>query len=245
MIQAYLRAGFEKWQYGISQAHCNTEWDAWDIEIKTAVDEYNRHLFGKAGYRPLDWRFIKAIVWVETGAKSPEWRSRPMRIGVSRDAGLRSFLSEKEGGDLIVPPFWKGRLTVSSARTVPAHNIRAGIGYLLMRMANFEHRVVLGVNSEIYEVIVEAGDSFDKIAREKGSTVDTLKALNPTVGVLQPGQALRCQKASIQRVITGWKLVSTGLIAQLYNGGGDPAYATKLDYVLSVINKSEASTCAR
>ena len=120
-----------------------------------AVNEYNRHLFGKAGYFPLDWQLIKVMVWVETGANNSEWNTKPMQIGVVGGPGMTAFLSGKEGGDLILPLALKGRLTTGSVRTIPAHNIRAGIGYLLMRTANFECQSALGSDAKICEITVK------------------------------------------------------------------------------------------
>ena len=244
-VQAPSKAGFDKWQDGINKAVGDSRWNSWDCEIQMAVNEYNRHLSGTAGYMPLDWQFIKAMIWVESGANNSEWNIKPMQIGVPGDPGMTSLLSGNEGGDLIVPPDWKGRLTAGSVRTIPAHNIRAGIGYLLMRMANFEYRSTLDADAKVYEVAVKPGDSLDKIAKAQGSTVDTLKKLNPTAAVLRPGQVLKYQKASVQRVITSWWHISTSLIAQRYNGGGDPNYAKKLDHALSLVRKGKAALCAQ
>ena len=244
-VQATLKTGFEKWQDGINQAAGDAKWNSWNCEIQMAVNEYNRHLSSTAGYISLDWQLIKAMLWVESGAKNSDWNLRPMRIGVPGDPGLTSFLSGKEGGDLILPPAWKGWLTTGSARSTPVHNIRAGIGYLLMKMANYEYRSTLGSDSRIYEIIVKQGDSLDKIAKAQGTTVESLKKMNPTTSILRPGQMLKYQKASVQRVITSWRHFSTALIAQRYNGGGDPAYAMKLDYALSLIRKGKASLCAQ
>ncbi|MBR8320532.1 LysM peptidoglycan-binding domain-containing protein [Burkholderia cenocepacia] len=243
-VQAPSKTGFEKWQDGIDKAVGDTRWDSWDCEIRMAVEEYNRHLSGIAGYRPLDWQLIKAMLWVESGAADSEWNSKPMRIGVSGDPGLASLLSGNEGGDLILPPAWKGQLTMGSVRSMPAHNIRAGIGYLLMKTAHYEYRSVSNADVKIYEVVVKPGDSLDKIAKAQASTVDTLRKLNPTATVLRPGQALKYQKASVQRVITSWRQISTTLIAQRYNGGGDFNYAAKLDYALKAMQKRTGAICA-
>jgi len=160
-----------------------------------------------------------------------------MQIGKPDDPGLESLLSGNEGGDLILPPTWKEQLTMESARTVPAHNIRAGIGYLLMRMAKFRHESVLAVDTEPYEVTVKTGDSLDKIAQAQGSTLEIMRKLNSDAGVLHPGQVLKCQKASIQRVITGWRFITTASIAERYNGNRDPNYVKKLDYALSLVRE--------
>ncbi|MET1530396.1 peptidoglycan-binding protein [Burkholderia sola] len=168
-VQVPSKTGFEKWQDGIDKAVGDTRWDSWDCEIRMAVDEYNRHLSGIAGYRPLDWQLIKAMLWVESGAADSEWNSKPMRIGVSGDPGLASLLSGNEGGDLILPPAWKGQLTMGSVRSMPAHNIRAGIGYLLMKTAHYEYRSVSNADVKIYEVIVKPGDSLDCKSASKHS----------------------------------------------------------------------------
>jgi hypothetical protein len=102
-----------------------------------------------------------------------------------------------------------------------------------------------GADSKVYEITVKAGDSVDKIAKSQGSTIDTLKKLNPTAAVLRSGQVLKCQKASIRRVITSWRHISATSIAQRYNGGGDPNYAKKLDYALMLVRKGEAALCAQ
>ncbi|QDW49473.1 LysM peptidoglycan-binding domain-containing protein [Burkholderia sp. KBS0801] len=240
---AQPNTGFEKWQDGINRAVGDSKWNAWDCEIRMAVDEYNRHLSGTSGYRPLDWQLIKAMIWVETGAESKKWRSNPIQIGNPGDPGLRSLLAGNEGGDLIIPVAWKERLTIGAATTVPAYNIRAGIGYLLMRMANYAIKSVPDSDDAVYEVNVQAGDSIAKIARTKGSTVETMQKLSPTGHILRPGQVLKYRKASLRKVIVGWKMITTSSIAACYNVG-DPMYARKLDYALALIRKGERAICA-
>lgn len=244
-VQAPVKTGFQLWQDGINKALGDARWNAWDCEVQMAVNEYNRHLSGTPGFRPLDWQLIKAILWVETGALVSEWKIKPMQIGVAGDPGMTSLLSHKEGGDLVIPPSLKGKLTPVSIRSIPTLNIRAGIGYLLMRMANFEYRSLLSTDTQTYEVVVRAGDSFEKVARTHGTTVDRLRALNPTSVVLRPGQVLRYQKASIQKVITGWKNFSTLTVALQYNSmRRDVNYAKKLDHALLLIRQGESGRCA-
>ena len=185
------------------------------------------------------------MLWVESGAANSEWNSKPMRIGVPGDPGLASLLSGNEGGDLILPPAWKKRLTMGSARMFPSRNIRAGIGYLLMKMANFEYRSTLATDLTVYKVTVKPGDSLDKIAKANNCTTEVLKKINSAANILRPGQVLQLQKASIQRVITSWRHISTALIAQRYNGGGDPNYAKKLDFALKLVRTGKAVLCAQ
>jgi len=244
--QTQPKTGFEKWKDGIDKAKDNPKWNAWDCEIQKAVNEYNDHLSNTPGYVRLDWQAIKAVLWVESGPHKADWNFKPMQIGIIDDPGMDSFLFGKEGGDLILPSTWKGRLKPETVRTMPAHNIRAGIGYLLMRMAYYEYRSVLDSDTKVYEITVKPGDTFDRIAKRQGSTSGIMTALNPTVDPrrLRPGQVVKYQKASLQRVITGWRRVSAGLMADRYNGGGDLKYAKRFDYALSAVRKGGAAICA-
>ena len=238
------KSGFEKWQDTIDSAADSAEWDVYDCDIKKAVIEFNTHLASTQGYKPLDWQIVKAMAWVETGAASPSWKSNPMQIGVPGDPGLGALLGGKEGGDLILPPDLKVTLTVATATTMPAFNIRAAIGYLLMRAANFAIKNVSDADTKTYEVKVKPGDSFDKLSGECGTTVETFRKLNPTARILHPGDVLKYQKAALRKVITGWKSLTTASIATLYNVG-DSAYAKKLDYALGVLQQKKDMVCAQ
>ena len=230
---------FETWRDGISQAPGDPAWHYWDSEILLAVDAYNRHLAATAGYRPLSWTLIKAMLWVDTGAGHGEWRTRPMQIGSRGDKSLTTFLSGKEGGELIIPPAWKLLLLSGAVRNRPEYTLRAGIGYLLMRMANFSHQSIAAPDSKVFDVTVKPGDSIAKIARQQSSTPDALLALNPQINpaLLRPGQVLKCRKASLRRTITGWRTINADAIARDVNRAGDPHYARKLRYALEMIEK--------
>lgn len=244
MPQAAAKSGFEKWSEGISAAKTNPKWDEYDCEVQRAVADFNHHLIGTRGFRPLNWRVIKAMIWVETGANHPEWTTRPMQIGVQGDPGLTSLLSAGEGGELILPPTWQRQLTVGSVRSIPSHNIRAGVGYLFMRLAFFEHKSVSQSNAAVAVAMVRPGDTLFKLAKQHGTTPEIFAALNAGTTTLRPGQELKYRKGAVERVITGWRSISTTVIATRYNGGGDPNYARKLDYVLNVIEKNKEQPCA-
>jgi LysM repeat protein len=112
-----------------------------------------------------------------------------------------------------------------------------------MKLANYGHRNTPGTNSRVFEITVKFGDSLDKIARAQESTVEMLKQLNPTAGTLRVGQILKCRKAVMQRIITGWRPVTTTVVAQRYNGGGDPHYARKLDQALALVRQGKGAPC--
>ncbi|MGJ7611970.1 MULTISPECIES: hypothetical protein [unclassified Variovorax] len=62
--------------------------------------------------------------------------------------------------------------------------------------------------------------------------------------LLRPGEVLHYRKASIQRVITGWKPITASSVATYYNAGGDAVYASKLSYALTAVRKeAEAPAC--
>jgi hypothetical protein len=171
-----------------------------------------------------------------------DWKSRPMQIGSAQDAGLMALLGDREGGDLVVPPSLRVTLSIHSVRTEPASNIRAGIGYLLMRMATFAFKSVVDADDKIHEVIVKDRDNLEKIAKTEGSTPEIMKNLNPSVHLLKAGQVLKYQKASVRKVITGWMPLTPSGIATRYNVG-DPTYARKMDHALPAVRKMTETVC--
>lgn len=241
------KSPYELWQATIDGALTDARWLAYDCDIQCMVGQFNRHLAGTADYVPLDWKYIKAMVWTESGGPdSRAWRDNPIQIGNPGDPGLNALFSGKEGGELIIPPELQVKLTIASTRTSPQMNIGAGIAYLLMRHATYRFATVLDERDKTtYDVVVKSGDTLEKIARSNGTTVDTLKKCNSKTSALHPGQPLRYQKASIKKIIARWSAVNPTSIARLYNVG-DPAYAKKLTYCLSVMQKAkqQEASCA-
>lgn len=125
-------------------------------------------------------------------------------------------------------------------------NIQAGIAYLLMRLAKFGMATVVDTtHNKVHETVIKPGDTFERIARGNGTTADTLKALNKNMVTLRPGQTVRFQRATVRKVITRWDPPTSRNIATRYNVG-DPEYAKKLEYCLSIIRRAqEESTCAQ
>lgn len=124
----------------------------------------------------------------------------------------------------------------SNHNTLTQYSIRAGIGYLLMRLATYKIKSVPGADNFVYEVKARPGDSIAKIAKENNSTIETIKTLNPGAHTLKIGQALKYQKASMKKIVAGWNRATTSRIAEKYNVG-DPLYSRKLDYCLLIIRK--------
>lgn len=230
-----MPTGFEKWQQTINAALSDASWDQYDRSIQQIVNEFNVHLAKTTGYRPLMWTFIKAMIWTETGGPSrPAWKTIPMQIGNPHDPGLLALLNGREGGELIIPQNYKNSLSALTAIASPEMNIVAGVGYLLMRAAHYGS--VTETKGAVLTYAALPGDSFAKIAHTHESTVDVLRKLNPGVSVIHPKQLLKIQKASSEKTIAGWEVITTTFIASKYNVG-DANYAAKLDYCLKVIAK--------
>ncbi|NHZ90751.1 peptidoglycan-binding protein [Massilia sp. CCM 8733] len=211
--------------------------------MKAALGEYNRHLSSTPGYAPMDWMLIKAMLWTESGGEDPQWKIKPMQIGVGPDAGMNAVLGDKEVGELIMPPALRASINPSTLRTNPAHNIRGGIGYLLMRMADYAHKSIREPNAPIEQIKVGKGEILERIAKRVGSTVEVMRELNRGVNVLHEGDVLKFQKAKVQKVITGWRPINTVAIARYYNSGGDSRYLTKLEFALRLVRAKQGATC--
>lgn len=238
--QSKPKTTYELWQDTIDSALSDSTWQDYDCDIQRIVSQFNRHLSGIAGYIPLDWQLIKAMVWTESGGPdSRAWANNPIQIGNPGDPGLTALFSKTEGGMLIIPPELQNKLTMSSTRISPQMNISAGVAYLLMRLAKFDFATVNDpLDKRTYDVSVKSGDTLERIAKLNGTTVETLRKSNSSTNVLRPGQSLKYQKASIQKIITRWTAVSTTSVARLYNVG-DPLYAKKLAYCLSIMQKEK------
>lgn len=231
------KSPYEKWQTTVDQARTDARWNEHDKLIIATVQAFNGQLTKSAGYRALDFKLVKAMLWVESGGPgNTAWTQRPMQIGNPGDPGLAALLGGKEGGDLILTAAQKKVL--QSGTATPVTNILAGTAYLLMRAASYAYQSVPDANdSKLYDITVKAGDSLDKIARTHGSTVEMLKSLNPgALVMIKPGQVLKLKKASIQQGITGWTAITTDFAARRYNVG-DSKYKQKLDYCLGLMPK--------
>ena len=232
--------GFERWKIGIDRA--NVEWDRYDPEIRRTVFEYSQHLLDTPGFTPLDWGLVKAMLWTESGPQASDWKKTPLQIGVPGDPGLRALLYGDEGSELIVPPCYV--LTATGVTTQPRMNIVAALGYLLMRMANYGF-ATLPDDANVFNITASVGDSLSTLARKNRSTIETLQKLNSGVQVIRAGQVLRCQRASIRKVIVGWKPFTFSTVAQRYNGNGnpkgDPSYSKKLAYSMDAIKRRGAT----
>ena len=223
----------------------DSRWDGHDEVIRTEVGLRNAAFVVTPGFSALPWLMVKAMVWVESGGPdNPAWSGRAMQIGNPGDPALAVLLSGKEGADLILSPDLANSLKAGKIGE-PAVNIRAGIAYLYTRLAKFDVASIPDRNDGVLcEHAVVKGESLASIAKQRATTVDELLARNPGAkAAIQPGQKLRFRKATMGLVISGWRRATSSEVAAKYNGGGDPDYSAKLDYVLEeVFTKLEPKT---
>lgn len=240
------QSSFKKWKDSLDKARDNPRFFELDKTIIDTVNTYNKHLSNTPNYKPLDWKLIKAMILAEsTSFETNAWRTRPLQIGNSGDPGLRSLLEGNEGGYLIIPPAWQnGRLTISSALNNQTDNIRAGVGYLLMKAANRDIRRIEDPKGEILETSVTPTlNSAWKIAQAFGTTVDSLKEVNAKkkiyINNLQINQKIYYRKSSMRKVITGWKKIDKNTVYNLYNKNKKSNYSEKIDYAIEIKNKKQ------
>ncbi len=203
----------------------------YDAIIKEDVAEYNHRLANTPGYATVDWRWFKAVLWIESGGPtSAAWKSRPMQIGNPGDPGYSILKKGTEGADIILSDDLKGTLK-SGSISQP----KLSVAYIFVRLANTEIASVTDTqDAAIHEYVVVAGDSFDKIAGKVGTTIEVLKQLNPSLKVIHPKDKVQYRKAKMQRQITGWRLLTAATLASRYNVG-DSSYAEKLNYVKALL----------
>ena len=226
----------EAWKRTVDDGLTNPKWDEFDKVIKAEVDAYNKKFAASPDYKKLDWKLFKAMVWVESGGPTTQaWKARVMQIGNPKDAGFEVLKGGKDGSDLIMSEQLKKDVIDNINK--PSVNVRAGIAYMVTRLAKSNFQSVLDPTvKKTFNYTVVAGDSLEKIAKKVGSTTEELKKLNPTVKVLLPKRTILYKKAKIKRVITGWLKFDSHTIADRYNVG-DQNYSAKLDYVMSLFEK--------
>ena len=95
-----------------------------------------------------------------------------------------------------------------------------------------------------HRIIDMSGRAADLLTLGFGPKHEAKDLLWRTAHLLRPGQVLKYQKASRQKVIVGWKIITTSSIATNYNFG-DSLYTKKLDYVLTLIRKGQTALCAQ
>ena len=222
------------WKNTVDNGLTNPAWDVYDALITSEVDAYNLRLKTTPGFLKLDWQNFKAMAWVETGALSPAWTIRPMQIGNPGDSGLSVLQNGAQGSLLIMSKQLQKDVSTPGKTDDPSVNIQAGIAYMLVCLIRSNIQSVISTSDpSIYTYQIVSHDNFSVVAKKVGTTVENLQSLNPTHRPLHIKQVIKYQKASMERVITGWSSDFIGTAATVYNTG-DPDYADKMKYVLAL-----------
>lgn len=232
-----------KWKKTIDDGMKSPFRGTWDGVVTGEAILYFQRLMNTPGYVWIDPKVIVAILWVESGGPmSSTWNNRVMQIGNPGDLGWPALRKHEGATDVVVRPDLLK--VIDSAKpgdlNNPVLNIWAGMAYLFVRMSISEiGSVQEGQDTTIHSHVVTAKETATKIAQREGTTVEVLKALNPTVNIdnLHEGQILFFVKAHMGRKITGWRPFDPTTIAQRYNVG-DRDYAEKLRYVLAKLNEN-------
>jgi len=208
-------------------------WSKYDETIKKEVAYYN-DFFSKhypEGFQPLDWRRVKAMLWVEVeGPDVPnpiEWLVWPMQIGRKRlDPGMPAVKYGLENTDRYVPEDLRYKL--QHQRMTAELNIRAGVGYLYDRaIANWKNlwRVT---DPTVQEYQVQPGDTLEGIAKAKHTTVGELLQDNnlnkDTATSIRPNDRLKYRLATEVPQWYDWPTASFR-----YNARGNPNYAAEVE----------------
>lgn len=233
----------EAWKRDRNEAKTDNSWHEYDNIIKTSVNVFNRHLKNTPGFKDLDWKIIKAMIWTETGAKRTEWKTKPIQMGVTGDKGLPDLITSKKYSNLIIPDEYRSLLSdTNKIKTNPTYNIRAGIAYLLRRLAKYGENPIDESDKTIYSYKMKR-EIVSKVASRESTSLDVLKSMNPETrnwNHVPEGTILRYRRVKKGLQIIGWRPMSTSSIASNYNGGGDENYAEKLDYCLQIIKEINA-----
>lgn len=233
----------------------NPEWYIYDDYIKRLVSEMNHHLSTSKNvenYKPLDWKWIKAMIWTETGATVAAWRTRTMQIGNTGDDGIDEVAipARPRKHNIIVPQTWHSLLKNQQdlIRSNPEYNIRAGIALLMIKMADQEKdKTVYDDDKEHLYTVIKGDMGYSAIAKKIGTTIGVLKTLNGDK-ILHPGDKLKYKKAHIEQYIPGWSLFTAENIKKQYNGDpakakaghrGDKHYAAKIKFLYDLITADE------
>ena len=167
-----LDEDFKKTQ---DDALTNAEWDRYDKVIKTELDQYKVRLGTTPGFKEIPFNLVKAVLWIESGGPmkwsnakkalvaNPEWKTRPMQIGVGADQGLPTLEQGREATLLVMSDALRQELP--KVRKVPEVNVRAGIAYLVNRQSESEIKDVMDSNdTKLYEYTIKKGDTFATLA---------------------------------------------------------------------------------
>ncbi|MFO0587538.1 MAG: hypothetical protein U0441_08365 [Polyangiaceae bacterium] len=212
----------------------------YDTTVSSFVNEYNARLEKTPDYVLADYKLIRAMMWVESGGpKGSQWNGRVMQIGNNGDPGYDALRNHEGAVPLVVAPATLKRLAEAKPGDIndPFFNIEVGIAYVWTRLCKTDVGTIVDDATDRTHTVAPKGEIASRLAHSEGTTLQDLQQSNPGVNLnaLKGGSVLHFHKSHNGRRIKSWMAFTAENIARTYNVG-DPAYADKLRYVMSVIN---------
>jgi LysM repeat protein len=211
--------------------------DDYDDLIKQEVTDYNKSFAATPNFTPLDWRWVKAMSWEESGPDSHYdkqhntwgpasrmWRIYPLQIGFRRkDPGMDVIKNRKDHSELIASQELRNAL--KKGPMTGELNIRAGIAYLyhVAAVKQYVPNIVDSQELHTYKVKKKT-ETFNSIAKSQKTTVPELELDNPRVknDIIHPNDELQFKLAHGAWQIVAWRDWQSAI--DRYNGGGDSDY---------------------
>lgn len=209
-------------------------WHDYDDQILQWVTTYNQRFAATSGFVALDWRYVKAMMWLESGGPdySPQgWKTNPMQLSArAGDHGLDVMRVGGEHTDLLISRDQSVRIKKIHKISTPADSFEFGILWLY-RKAFQVNLVEITDSPEIRTHIVAPHEILSKIAKTEETTEESLlreSRLTKEQGDhLRIKQVLHFKKAHREYQISGWQTWKDAIID--YNGGGNPNYGSDVD----------------
>ncbi len=236
----------------------DSRWNEYDETIKKEVTYYNQKFSGRGdGFVPLDWRYVKAMLWTECLAgpgsvknikAQNEWNGSPMQIGRrAADAGYIVVSGKSNDSDtertFFVTPTELRQAIQGKSKMVGHLNVRAGIAYLyivaIVSMVDKPQDTIDDTTVLTY-TYQKSDKGLDSIAKKLGTTSRNIAANSgiTLTSILHAGDILRYQKAKADRVPSGWVNWKIAIVDK-YNYG-DPLYELKVDNAYRIITSRTA-----
>lgn len=145
-------------------------WSRYDDTIKTEVAKYNQFFSKYPGFTPLDWRWVKAMIWgreLKAGPDQQEgkWWRRPMQIGNPGDPALAQLKAGKEGSGIFVDKDLLKQLKTQAV--VGDLNIKAGIAWLYTKLIKSLKHMSVVDNSAIKKYYLRPGQSLESLVQKR------------------------------------------------------------------------------
>jgi hypothetical protein len=234
-FHSFSQGAFNAWKREIARQHTKPGWNLHDESIQRTVRSYARFHAGKSGYIGPPWQLIKAMIWTEGGGPGfgDEWRLRPMQIGVvirgKQDPGIFDVI--KPSTAIVVPPDIFRGFSVDGIRTNAEANIQAGLALLHLKLASFSHRPTSTTSAAA--IPAKHQGKLNNPSSVLSTATQTATSLETTPSPLSKSHL---PQRKTERYISAWAPFCPVILYQRYNIG-DAAYASKIEYCLSLIHQ--------